>query len=156
MNLGPLEDEIYTRLTGDTGSGGLLETGSTLVDEISNGFREPAKGIAKPIVIFVVDSATQEDGADIEIMSVEVTTHVLVDRESGPTSARAAVDRIFGDAAAQGVGTQPTFGLHRWKPGALSTGNSTIMRRLSHSTNHDQDFYEYIDVYAIEQVLAFT
>lgn len=154
MNLGPLEDAIYTRLSGDTGSGGLLETGSTLVDEISNGFREPVKGIAKPIVVFVVDSASQEDGADIEIVSVQIMVHTLVDRESGPTSARAAVDRIFGDAAAQGGA--PTFGLHRWKPGALSAGNSTIMRRISHSTNHDQDFYEYIDVFAIEQTLDFS
>lgn len=165
MNLGPLEDAIGDRLKADTGTGGLWEQSGgepVLVGEISNQWRDPDGSLSKPVVVFRVESADRFDSQDHDGLSVRLTVHVLAPASLGTAAARKALDRIYGNAATNS-GT-PAVGLHRWEPEDISvihaamgtvTMGVSILRRIAHATNHDADFYEWIETYETEVAIAF-
>lgn len=146
MNTAALEDTIYDRLVGDTGSGGLLATGSELVSNVYNHMRNPSDTLSdKPYIVFAVDDWTQDETYDTSGITVDFTVHIFGAPRGGTTVFRNVINRVFGDWKPT---TAPSFGLHRWAAGSLG-GNLTMTQcfRVGGGSDHTDDAYHYVERY---------
>ncbi len=147
MNTAVLEDAIYDRLNADTGTGGLVAVGASLVSNIYNGMRNPTDTLLdKPYIVFEVDEYRQDETYGDSGVVASVVVHVFDKPRGGTANCRSVLDRIFGNWKPT---TPPSYGLHRWSAGAIAGTNYaiTMMRRVSGATDHTDDYFHYAERY---------
>lgn len=144
MNPAVLEETIIDRLTGDTGSGGLLASGASLISNVYNHFRNPSDTLTdKPYIVVAVEDWTQDETYDTSGLSVNFRIHLFGASRGGTTGLRTIIDRVFGNWK---PGTAPTYGLHRWFPGAIAgtTMSVSAVYCTGGGTDHTDDYYQYV------------
>lgn len=132
MNLTNLARTIYTRLTSDTGPGGLFNATDGLLYDATRGAanrlrRNYSTDVeeqiiqGKPMVVYRITGANASDQTQ---MSDGITARVIFDiygrppiiaADNGDTDLFSIADRIYGDASTQVRGA-PSYGLHRFEP----------------------------------------
>ncbi|REK40880.1 MAG: hypothetical protein DWQ20_00700 [Actinobacteria bacterium] len=123
-----IEKEIYERLTGDTGSGGLFASGSELVSSVWTDLVPPSsdpwwhangKDADDPTISFVVRGTSLADTTESAGRALEVVFTVecrAFDPSTPPGEIiNAILNRIEGDWFDQ-ASQVPTFGIDRWAP----------------------------------------
>lgn len=136
MNLADLSDKIATRITSDTGSGGLSEVGGTAT---INGvqFDVPIPGTDVPYLIVTFPECMEHDAFTPDGVIITVEFELVTDRRQSNFS----VDSVRLDRL------RSLF--HRWKP-TLATGYSAEeMGRITGTTQHDAEQRHYIEQYRI-------
>ena len=149
MNTAKLEQTIITRLETDTGTGGLYNIITPLVSAVYNGFALHSDVLDKPYVCMVVEDGQQDDNFTTDNVAIDVTFHIFDSRTRVSDACASTIERIYGDGPKT---TGPTYGLHRWSMGLLSgssTDTGAIMYRTGFSSNHDKDFWHYIERYTV-------
>lgn len=157
-----LESAIYARLIGDTGSGGLLASGSELVAAHPGGsglgiyrtmIPEASTGTVYPCVTFMVGQASIDDAMRTATRACRVLFAVEVQRtgtsgatQFDPVARGAAIaQRVEGNWYEKAAGTAPDYGLDRWRPslGGGTTWESDIMALESWATAHDESLFRW-------------
>lgn len=116
---------VYTRLNGDTGTGGLRNVASPLIEAV-HVYRAPTNATL-PYVTFNTSATNAEhEGFRTRVRSVTIDVHTWVQRAATGYNPLDRCDlimaRIIGDWPDQLSGTGPTFGLDRWQPTLTGTG----------------------------------
>lgn len=132
MNLANLARTIYTRLTSDTGPGGLFNSTDGALYDATRGAQhrlrrnytsdiEAQVERGKPMVVFRITGAQTSDQTQ---MSDGITARIIFEvfgrppinaEDTGDADLFAIADRIYGDASTQVAGA-PSYGLHRYTP----------------------------------------
>ena len=134
MNLALVSAAIETRITGDTGTGGLMETGGGLINGVW--FDTPIGGAAKPFVVVSFPSSEQDDTFAKDAVDISVEFVVAIDRRSGTFATDSAILKRL----------EARF--HRWAM-TLTGYNATAMGRISGTTLHDEQTRHYVEQYAV-------
>lgn len=122
---------IYTRLVGDTDTGGLRPASSPLIASnagIRVGVLSPETPM--PYIEVMLFSARQDDAMRVRRFEVNVNVSVFTAEAStdyDPHERHAKIiERIAGDWPAQAYGTGPTFGIDRWSPSLTGWTNNIL------------------------------
>lgn len=122
--LATLSDAIRDRAEADTGSGGLFETGSTLISGIYLNKAPAQVGAAGdpafPYVVFSTGDGFNDDSFRTRTVVREITFDVYqASEESGVDVADVSskiIGRLIGDWTEQSAGSPPSFGFDRFVP----------------------------------------
>ncbi len=134
MNAALVSSAIETRITGDTGAGGLYETNDRLINGVY--FDIEDAGAAAPYVVVTFPEVAEDDTFPTDAVDMVVQFEVVTDRRSGTFANDAEV-----------LGRLKTR-FHRWAM-TLTGYSATAMRRVTGSTAHDNEFRRYIETYAV-------
>lgn len=134
MNAALVSAAIETRITSDTGAGGLYETNDRLINGVF--FDLEDAGSTAPYVIVTFPAIAEDDTFPKDAVDMDVQFEVVTDQRVGTFSQDAEI-----------LGRLKTR-FHRWAM-TLTGYNATAMRRVTGSTAHDNEFRRYIETYAV-------
>lgn len=150
-----LEAAILNRITGDTGSGGLLNAGTPLITTVYNSEFPADEDTTTdfPYIVFQVTDSEPADAMRTRVWKRVVVFHVYVLKQ--PATQYASGDpltvgslilrRLEGDWEDQTFQTQPTFGFDRFKPDISSSGwTAGLFKMLSSSAQHEDKVYHWV------------
>lgn len=134
MNAALVSDAILARITSDTGTGGLYETGDQLINGVYFDVEDP--GATVPYLVVSFPTIDEDDTFPTDAVDMDVTIELVSDRRTSTFSADAEV-----------LGRIKTR-FHRWGM-TLSGYAATTMQRVTGSTAHDEVFRHYIESYSV-------
>ena len=134
MNLALVSAAIETRITSDTGAGGLYETNDQLINGVF--FDTPLAGSTPPFVIVTFPGADEDDTFPTDAVDIDVEFELVIDRRYGTFATDA---EILGRLKAR---------FHRWVM-TLSGYSAWAMRRVTGTTQHDDTNRRYIERYTV-------
>lgn len=135
MNLADLYTQLADRITGDTGSGGLYNATTPLVNGVF--FDVPFGGAAVPFILIRFIASDEADVFTKDAVDVSVEFEIVIERREGTL----AVDSAILDRHRQKF--------HRWTPTLSGAYTGTDMRRVTGTTGHDELYRRYIEQYRI-------
>lgn len=150
MNYLPLlMQSIRTRLTGDTGTGGLFASGSPLLSGVFL-TRAPEKQ-AFPFAVITLVDATADDAFRTKTDTVVFQVSVYVDLNSTSPLQRMSdiLERIDGNWETVAYGTQPTYGLDRWRPTVTGWSPDIVTRERAMQMADTPDVLTFIAQYRV-------
>lgn len=135
MNLAAVSDAIEARITGDTGAGGLYESGGAVT---VNGvwFDTTIGGAEPPYIVVSFPDAAEDDTFPTDAVSISVLFDVVTLNRAGRWSEDSA---ILGRLKAR---------FHRWGM-TLSGASATLMGRVTGTTQHEPDYRHYLETYEV-------
>jgi hypothetical protein len=134
MDLALVSDAIETRITGDTGSGGLYETGAQLINTV--GFDTLMGGESPPYIIVEFPGSDEDDTFPDNAVDITVDFRVVTLNRHGSWSDDSAILKRLKER------------MHRWQM-TLAGYNATLMGRVTGSTQHGTDNRQYIERYEV-------
>lgn len=144
MDLAHIETALLSRLTGDTGSGGLRNALSPLVAGVWVSNAPSAQ--AMPLCIIDLASQREANAFSKDIFEVEAWVSTMVAR-TGTTPLQTASDilaRVYGDSSA---GAAPSYGLHRHPLSLSGSWTATPIGCMGVFAEHDDNAYVYRQVF---------
>ena len=127
---------MRARLVGDTGTGGLLNSGNELVNAVYAG--TVPETTEMPYITFRVGSAdfresafrTREANAEVIVDCVVAERPATGSSVTSPYDRLGKIaDRVAGNWPAKSHGTAPDYGLDRWQP-TLSGWEATLLQLI--------------------------
>ena len=134
MNLALVSAAIETRITGDTGAGGLMETGGGLINGVY--FDTPIGGAGLPFIVVSFPSSDQDDTFAGDAVDITVEFVVAIERRSGTFATDSDILKRL----------EARF--HRWVM-TLTGYNATAMGRVTGTTLHDEQRRHYVEQYTV-------
>jgi hypothetical protein len=135
MNLADLSTKLQARITGDTGSGGLYNATTQLVNAVY--FDVTIGGATAPYIVLSFIAADEAGTFPKDAVNVTVDFEMVFDRRAGTFSEESTVlDRH-------------RYLFHRWKPTLGGTYTATEMRRVTGQTQHDEQYRRYVERYEV-------
>lgn len=147
MDLAHLETALVSRLTGDTGTGGLRNASSPLVA----GVWVTTAPSAQVMPYCVIDVASQRaaNAFTRDIYETEAWVTTFVPRAGTATPLQTASDilaRVYGDSSG---GAAPTYGYHRLTLSLSGGWTPTAMECTGVFAEHDADTYLYRQIFKL-------
>lgn len=149
MNQAAIWDAIRDRLVGDTGTGGLFNSGSPLLTAFYYA-AIPTSG-TMPYAVLSFASDTENDAFAKDIRQIVFRINVFVPRIhatiTDPTNRGSQIlARIYGDTSA---GSAPTYGLHRWQPSLSGSWSAAHVQQAQAFDEHTDDTYSWVLEYKL-------
>ena len=142
---------IGDRLEGDSGSGGLFQSGGT--NEVSGVFYEQTPPGSQapdfPFIVFDITTEGPEHGYRKYSFSYLVDVHLFSRTTDGRAVAETRINRIIGNR-----GLPPSYGLHLWQP-SIQGLDTSIMEHIGRTDNDTRDIYDTVlqfRVYSSEDI----
>ena len=150
MNLAALWIAVRNRLLADTAAGGLFAPGATLITGVFENFVPETQ--QAPFIVYDVESAVNEDAFRTAVYPVLFRISVYVDADVVPSTAaseKAAtiINRVRGDWEAQTYGTQPGYGLTRFRPTLTGNWTADIFEHRESRALHESGTLHYVESY---------
>lgn len=145
MDLASIETALKARLLADTGTGGLRNSGTPLVQGVwvSNA----PSSQAMPYCLIDVASQREAHAFSKDIFEVEAWVSTFVARHGTATPLQTASDilaRVYGDSSA---GSAPTYGLHRHPLSLSGSWVATPIESMGVLPEHDEKAYVYRQIF---------
>lgn len=163
MNLAALTKAITDRAKADTGSGGLFANPSGLLypDRISafyGDLESPTTFGGFPFVVFTLDGTEDHSGFAHDGITLNIEFHIFHTRSADGVDAlgqcSTIIDRLRGNWVPSAPSTAPTYGFHRHKLNIVSAGSTFRNPQITasgHQSNHDKDYWHFIETYSAVQ-----
>lgn len=152
MNLAELYDAIVTRAKADTGSGGLFNTTSPLVNAFYVNRTPPETGF--PYVICNLVGADGRHAFNKSVFEIRVRMAVFMERQSHTVSdpllrVSNILERLRGNWSSSSPATAPTYGFDRHPLALTAPWSGTHMIYETVFDESDDSYWQFVQQYRL-------